>query len=86
MGPENLEWELSQKQFSFFFFFQKQFSYLGCLVQPQWERKHLALQSFEVPACLWNTQGAPTLSEDKGMVDGARIVAWGNQEGNRDGM
>ena len=53
---------------------------LGCLVWPQWERKHLASQRLEVPK--WGeTQRDLHHSEEKGKGDGGRIAGGGDQEG-----
>jgi hypothetical protein len=52
----------------------------GCLVWPQWERKHLASQRLEVPK--WGeTQRDLHHSEEKGKGDGGRIAGGGDQEG-----
>jgi hypothetical protein len=49
------------------------FFYLGCFVWPQWERKHLAFQRFEVPG--WgNNQGVPHLLRKEGEGDRGRIM------------
>lgn len=39
----------------------------GYLVWPQWERMKLILQRFDLSGS-WNTQGGPTISEEKGSV------------------
>ena len=54
---------------------------MGCLVWPQLERMHLALQRLDVPG--WgDIQGVPTLSEEKrreeGIVEGSD-QEWGQQ-------
>ena len=51
----------------------------GCLVWPQWERKHLASQRLEVQGRK-NTQGSFTYSEEKGMGDGGMDMGRGDQE------
>ena len=44
------------------------------------DRKRLASQRLEVPG--WeDTQGRPTLSEEKGKRDGGRSLKWGDQDG-----
>ena len=56
---------------------------MGCLVWPQWERKHLASQRLEVPG--WgDTQG--DLLRGKGEGGGGSIVGGANQEGAVSGM
>jgi hypothetical protein len=52
-----------------------QFFYLGCLVWPQWERKHLAKQRLEVPVYRIPRK-APTCSKDRGRERGEGLCAW----------
>jgi hypothetical protein len=59
LGPEKVEWWLSQKGIAHT---RDMFLELGYLVWHQCERKCLALQRFEVPR-LGDTQGTPTHSE-----------------------
>jgi hypothetical protein len=52
---------------------QVMFFWLGCLVWPQWEMKHLASQRLEMSG--WgDNQWAPTCSGPKGRRDGEMTV------------
>ena len=54
---------------------------LPCLVWPQWERKHLALQRLEVPGFGGYPGGGPPTQRKRGGGMGGRIVQGGDLEG-----